>query len=60
MKGILRAAALLLVSVPLVAQAGSDAPLSFDFAAMQQQPGLRLQASKRLVDVIVIDGAERP
>src|SRR5262245_39668027 len=30
------------------------------FAAMQQQLGLRLQPSRELVDVIVIDHAERP
>ena len=30
------------------------------FAAMQQQIGLRLQASRGMVDVIVVDGAERP
>jgi uncharacterized protein (TIGR03435 family) len=30
------------------------------FAALQQQRGLRLHASNGLVDVIVIDRAERP
>jgi uncharacterized protein (TIGR03435 family) len=38
----------------------TDNPKPDLFAAMQQQLGLRLQTSKGLVDVIVIDRAERP
>jgi uncharacterized protein (TIGR03435 family) len=38
----------------------TDNPKLDLFAAMQQQLGLRLQASREPVDVIVIDRAERP
>jgi uncharacterized protein DUF3738 len=37
-----------------------DSPKPDFFAAMQQHSGLRLQASREPVDVIVIDRAERP
>jgi uncharacterized protein (TIGR03435 family) len=37
-----------------------DAPLPGLFAAIQQQLGLRLEATKGPVDVLVIDGAARP
>jgi uncharacterized protein (TIGR03435 family) len=38
----------------------SDAPLPGLFAAIQQQLGLRLEATKGPVDVLVVDRAERP
>jgi uncharacterized protein (TIGR03435 family) len=38
----------------------SDAPLPGLFAALQQQLGLRLEATKGPVDVLVVDRAERP
>jgi uncharacterized protein (TIGR03435 family) len=38
----------------------SDAPLPGLFAAIQQQLGLKLEATKGPVDVLVIDRAERP
>jgi uncharacterized protein (TIGR03435 family) len=40
------------------AEDGSDKP-DF-FAAIQQQLGLRMDATKRLVEVLVIDQVERP
>jgi hypothetical protein len=68
MRGILRVAALLLGTVPPAAynvpeRGVADGPPWIDsdlFAAMRQQLGLRLQASKGMVDVIVIDRVERP
>jgi uncharacterized protein (TIGR03435 family) len=38
----------------------SDAPLPGLFAALQQQLGLKLEATKGPVDVLVVDRAERP
>jgi uncharacterized protein (TIGR03435 family) len=38
----------------------SDAPLPGLFAAIQQQLGLKLEATKGPVDVLVVDRAERP
>ena len=39
--------------------AGADAPPNI-FTAMQQQLGLKLEATKTLVDVMVIDKVEKP
>ena len=66
MRAILCVAALLPGTVRVVSQAGPEAQLAFDVASVkpsipgEQQLGLRLHASSGLVDVIVIDCAERP
>jgi uncharacterized protein (TIGR03435 family) len=43
-----------------IAAAGDDASLPGLFTAMQEQLGLKLQATKAKADVIVVDHVERP